>query len=117
MSKPTEPPERYSPNWLQSMDGRTVIAQELRQRHRALTDDLGGAETLSYPQRSLIERVLFLEFHLQQEEQKLATGAEFDSAKWVQACNSMLGIYNKLGLKRAAKTVPQLQEYVKGGKQ
>ncbi|MDN4501379.1 hypothetical protein QX776_03160 [Alteromonadaceae bacterium BrNp21-10] len=116
MSKQSAPQETYSANWMQSLDGRTAIAQELRQRHIALTDDLGGLEQLSYQQKALVERALWLEYHLQQEELKLANGQEFDSGKWTQACNALQGIFGKLGLNRVAKTIPALKEYVKGSK-
>lgn len=115
MSKSATPPEKYNPNWLQSLDKRTAIAQDLSHRHQMLTDDLGGIDQLSYQQRALVERALWLEYHLQQEEQKLANGQEFDSGKWTQSCNALQGILSKLGLNRVAKTIPALQSYVKGG--
>ena len=95
------------------MDKRTSIAQDLHQRHIALCDDLGGIETLSYQQRALIDRCIFLEYHLQQEEMKLATGGDFDSGKWVQACNSLNGLFSKLGLQRQKREL-SLNQYVKG---
>ena len=86
---------------------------ELRQRQLSLSDDLGGIEALSYQQRALIDRAIFLEFHLQQQELRLATGADFDSGSWVQAANSLSGIFSKLGLQRKAKDV-SLSQYVSG---
>ncbi|MCH2191986.1 MAG: hypothetical protein MK088_06595 [Alteromonas sp.] len=112
MSKQTTPPEAYKADWLKSMDKRTSIANDLQQRHIALCDDLGGIETLSYQQRALIDRCIFLEYHLQQEEMKLATGGEFDSGKWVQACNSLNGLFSKLGLQRQKREL-SLTQYVK----
>ena len=99
-------------NWLASLDGRTSIAVELKQRHLFLCNDLGGYHKLSYQQKSLVDRVLFLEHHLQLEERKLADGGEFDSGKWVQACNSLSGIFAKLGLLRQEKEVTTLAQYV-----
>ena len=112
MTKQSAPPERYSANWLQSLDGRTAVAQEMRQRYRSYTDDLGGDDGLSYAQRSLVQRALWLEFWLQQQEQTLATGGEFDAGKWTQAANSLQGIMAKLGLHRTAKDVPDLASYL-----
>jgi len=112
--------KRYIPqkdniaNWLRDLDGRTAVAQELRQRQTLLSDDLGGVESLSYQQRALIDRAIFLEFHLQQQELRLAKGSDFDSGQWVQAANSLSGIYSKLGLQRKAKDV-SLSQYVNGG--
>lgn len=109
------PQTAYKTNWLQSLDGRTAIAQELRQRQTALSNDLGGIASLSYQQRALIDRAIFLEYHLQQEELKLACGAEFDSGKWVQACNSLAGLLSKLGLNSHSRDVVSLADYVKAG--
>lgn len=98
-------PNSYTPNWLEGLDGRTALAQEMRRRYDAFVSDLGGDETLSYAQRSLVARALWLELHLQQQEEALASGADFDSGKWVQAVNSLQGVLSKLGLERKAKEV------------
>jgi F0F1-type ATP synthase beta subunit len=88
----------YKADWLEALDGRTSTAQELRRRQAELIADLGGVEILSYQQKSLINRAIFMELHLQQQEVMLANGQTFDSGKWVQACNTFLGLLNKLGL-------------------
>ena len=106
-------PEQFVPQWMESLDGRTGIAQEMRHRYQAMTADLGGADQLSYAQRSLVSRALWLEYWLQQQETMLATGGDFDVGKWVQAANSLQGILTKLGLERAARDVPDLQTYLK----
>lgn len=100
MGKQFLPPQLYSTDWLNVLDGRTSIAQDLKLRHTTLCNDLGGFDQLIYQQKALIDRALFLEFHLQQEELKLAKGEEFDSGKWVQACNSLNGLFSRLGLHR-----------------
>jgi hypothetical protein len=105
-------PEKFTQGWLDQLDGRYTIAQVMRDRYQHFTDDLGGAERLSYAQRSLVERGLWLEYWLAQQEQSLATGDDFDVGKWTQAANSLQGIYSKLGLKRIAKDVPDLGEYL-----
>ena len=106
------PPKTFNTGWLSELDGRTAIAQEMRERFRAFTDDLGGADTLSYAKRSLVERALWLEFWLAQQEQALAGGSDFDVGKWTQAANALQGILSKLGLDRQAKDVPSLNEYL-----
>lgn len=114
MAKLDAPPEQYQPNYLSSLDGRTAIAQTMRERHRAFTDDLGGKDRLSYAQLSLVERALWLEYWLAQQEQALASGHEFDVGKWTQAANSLQGILAKLGLHRQAREVPNLADFIKG---
>ena len=104
---------KYSPGCLMDLDGRTAVAQIMRDRWQSLTDDLGGLDALSYAQRSLAERALWLEYWMQQQEQALATGAEFDVGKWTQAANSLQGILSKLGLHRQARDVPDLGTFIK----
>ena len=113
MSKTQAPPAKFAQGWISELDGRYAVAQVMRERYRAFTDDLGGADRLSYPQRSLVERALWLEYWLAQQEQSLAKGQDFDIARWTQAANSLQGILSKLGLERKAKDVPDLQTYLK----
>lgn len=112
MSKLPTPPQRYSHNWLSELDGRTAVAQVMRERWDAFTGDLGGADQLSYAQRSLVERALWLEFWLAQQEQELATGRDFDVSRWTQAANSLQGILAKLGLQRQARDVPSIADFI-----
>lgn len=113
MSKLDAPPERFTTGWMKQLDARTTIAQVMRERYRVFTDDLGGNDQLSYAQRSLVERGLWLEYWLANQEQALAIGGDFDVGKWTQAANSLQGIYAKLGLQRQAKDVPNLADYLK----
>jgi len=113
MAKTQTPPDHYAPGWLTELDGRTAVAQDMTHRYEVLTSDLGGADRLSYAQRSLCERALWLEYWLRQQEQSLATGADFDPGKWVQAANSLQGILSKLGLERRAHDVTDLADYLK----
>jgi len=105
---------KFANGWLDGLDGRLGLARELRQRFKTLTNDLGGSDSLSYAQRSLCERALWLEYWLATQEKDLANGGEFDVGKWVQAANSLQGIFYKLGLERKAKDVPSLQDWIKG---
>ena len=105
-------PAQFHNGWLDSLDYRTAMAKEMRDRFVALTNDLGGADRLSYAQRSLCERALWLEFWLASQERSLATGAEFDAGKWTQACNALQGIFTKLGLKRVPRDVPDLSQWL-----
>ena len=104
---------KFANGWLDGLDGRLGLARELRQRFETLTNDLGGSDSLSYAQRSLCERALWLEYWLATQEKDLANGGEFDVGKWTQATNSLQGIFAKLGLKRVPKDVPDLQDWIK----
>ena len=105
-------PDRFRSGWLEALDGRLSLARDLRERFDAVCSDLGGIDRLSYMQRSLVERGLWLEYWLSQQERELAGGNPFDVGKWVQAANSLQGIYSKLGLQRQARDVPSLAEYL-----
>jgi len=112
MAKQDTPPERYQVGFISSLDARTAIAQSLMLRYKAMTDDLGGSVSLSYAQRCLAERALFIEFWIQRQEQALATGSEFDAGKWTQAVNSLQGILSKLGLERRQRDIGDLADYL-----
>ena len=104
---------KFAHGWLDDLDGRLFLAKELRQRFKTVTNDLGGVDSLSYAQRSLCERALWLEFWLSTQEKDLANGDHFDVSRWIQAANSLQGIFAKLGLERVAKNVPDLQTWIK----
>ena len=106
------PQKKFTTGWLLELDKRTALAQVMLERYRAFTDDLGGADNLTYSQRSLVERALHLEYWLAQQERALIEGADFDVGKWVQATNSLQGILSKLGLNRQAKDVTSLRDYL-----
>jgi len=97
------PPKKFNTGWRADLDKRTALAQVMRERYRAFTDDLGGADSLTYAKRSLVERVLWLEYWLAQQERALAQGQEFDVGRWTQAVNALQGILSKLGLERQDK--------------
>lgn len=106
--------ERYRHGWLSTLDGRETLTQELRARYETICSDLGGVDSLSYMQRSLVERGLWLERWLALQERELGEGKEFDVSRWIQAANSLQGIYKSLGLERRARDVPTLQSYLNG---
>lgn len=108
-------PDRFAAGYLERLDGRTAIAVEMRARWQSMTDDLGGADRLSYSQRSLVERALWIEHWIAHQERELAEGRieAFDAGRWTQATNSLLGLYRTLGIERRAKDVTDLASYIK----
>lgn len=112
-TKQADIPAQYRPGWLDSLDGRYGIARELRARFDEVCSDLGGADRLSYMQRSLVERALWLEYWLSQQEQALAKGNDFDVSRWIQAANSLQGVYSRLGLERKTRDAPSLSDYLR----
>ena len=114
MAKLAEIPNRFAAGYLEQLDGRTAIAVEMRARWHSMTDDLGGVDRLSYSQRSLVERALWIEHWIAQQERELAEGRieAFDAGRWTQATNSLLGLYRTLGIERRAKDVTSLSDYI-----
>ena len=115
MPKLTAIPDVFTPGYLADLDGRTAIAVAMRARWQELTDDMGGADRLSYAQRSLAERALWLEHWIALQERELAAGNDADTGRMTQATNALLGLYRTLGLERRARDVtPDLAAYIAG---
>ena len=112
MAKQSEIPDRYAHDWLEKLDGRTRMAQAARQRLEVLQDDLGGHSALSYQERSLCRRAVFLEMLLEQRESALAEGREIDEGSHTQSINALMGVWKALGLKRRARDVPSVSDYI-----
>ncbi|MBB3231065.1 hypothetical protein [Halomonas stenophila] len=110
MPRSTELPTEYSHDWLERLDGRTRLAQAVRQRYTALTTDLGGHENLSYQRRSLAKRAVWMEATIEQAEAALARGDEVDHGAITQKINSLLGLYKTLGLDRVAQPVESIKD-------
>ena len=111
--KVTQQPDQHSTNWLEQLDKRTGLAQEINRRYVELTNDLGGESQLSYQQRALVSRLLFIELSLQKQEAELSRGGELDSGSYTQQINTLLGLVKSLGLQRQTKDVPDLSDFLK----
>ena len=113
----TQPiPPKFEAGYLSRLDKRTTVANELRERYEELTNDLGGAEHLSYQQRSLVERALWLEHWLHLQERELCAGRTdgFEAGRWVQSLNALVGLFRAVGLERQSRNVTDLQTYIAG---
>lgn len=108
----TDVPDEYTPGWLQRIDARTTIAKVLAGRIRAVEADLGGADALTYAQRSLISRAIFIEQHVINAEVAMAEGRPVDTAAWLAAVGQLQRLYTALGLKRVARDVPDIRQYL-----
>ena len=106
-------PEEFSPRFLDALDGRTVVAKTLRARLSEIQADLGGEDQLSYAQRSLARRAVWLESWLETQEAAAAEGEQVDIGRQIQALNALIGLWRTLGLERRQKNAPSLQEYLR----
>src|SRR5690349_3353855 len=103
--KPAEIPTAFEPGFIARLDGRTGLARALRDRFDSLAADLGGIEEMSGVRSSLLARFVWLEASLAKLENDMATAADPKAtsevlSRWIQGCNSLLGIAKTLGLDR-----------------
>lgn len=111
-SQPTTPPERFEPGFIATTDMRFALPKLLRARLQELVGDLGGADALSYQERSLAERLIHLEWQIGEWEALARDGKPVDHARYLHAVNALNGLVRSLGLKRRAKPVPTLAEFL-----
>jgi hypothetical protein len=113
-------PIKYSKGFLDKLDGRTELAQQLHAAYTELTDDLGGTDSLSHVKKVLAEKFCWLSAILRGIELQIAEGRRKDSgellAKWVQGLNALTGLARSLGLERKARKLDDLQSYVRSKK-
>lgn len=112
-------PEKYSVGFLQRLDQRTQSFQLLDTAYQQVLADRGGKDTLSHVQVCLIERFVFLEFFLRTLEVKIANAINENKkipsktfSRWIYSCNSLKGLATTIGLKRKARQISGLVEYL-----
>ena len=112
-----QPPTRYESYFLAKMDKRSRAYQILSDSFNEITNDLGGAESLSHVQLCLVERFCFLEFILRMKELRMAESTNGDKDKnfgsWVQSLNALVGLAKTIGLTRVPRHIESLQTYIK----
>lgn len=106
-------PLRYSADWIEKLDGRTTLAKVVQSRLAELQADLGGLDALSYQERSLTRRAVWLEALIESREAALARGEEIEEGAHVQSINALIGVWKALGLHRRQKDVTDLQSYLR----
>jgi hypothetical protein len=104
-NKAVDVPQRYEEHFMADLDGRTLVARELRDRLHALCADLGGVSSLSYQEVSLCRRLIHLERLVEQKEMRLAQGHRVDENLYFCGINALSGLLSKIGLKRRMKVL------------
>lgn len=108
-------PRKYKRGWLHALDRRSGIYLALTARLQELMQDLGGEDNLSYQQRSLCKRAIWIEARLMAIEEEVAAGGADDHAgKYGYLTNSLIGLYRQLGLERQVKNIGSLKDYIEG---
>lgn len=103
-------PERYTPDFMDRLDKRTVLGRAVLDRYAGVVSDLGGDESLSNIKRSLVRRFTWFETMIEGMECRAAAGEGVDIGSWTQLTNSWLGIARMLGLERRQKPVESLHD-------
>lgn len=110
------------PNWshdfLTFVDGSSSLGYALRQRHQALQDYVSGGDPdmLTYPQRSLIRRALWLEARIESDEELFAFGEPLAPGSHATLLNSLVAIYRLLGIEPKVKHTQSLSDYIEANK-
>lgn len=110
------PPKRsqidttFKPKFWDELDGRTGIAQNIRERYELLKADAG----VESAQRDILcQRAVFMCVCLETMEcEALATG-KFDAGVHTQMSNALLGLLKALGLDRHVKQAGGLSDYIR----
>ena len=107
-------PEKYSPDFMDRLDKRTVLGHAVVARYHAIVNDLGGDEALTNIKRSLVRRFIWFETMIEGMECRAAAGEGVDIGVWTQLTNSWLGIARMLGLERKSRPIRRLHEVMNG---
>ena len=92
-------------------DGRAREVRAIRDGARAIIDDRGGEEAVSFLARRTATRVMFLDGLLSRDELAIAEGREIDRSAYVRNAQVWLKYAAQLGLGRVAKPAESLADY------
>jgi len=103
-------PQKYTPDFMDRLDKRTVLGKAVLDRYQTVVGDLGGEDALTAIKRSLVRRFTWYEVMIEGMECRAAAGEGVDIGAWTQLTNSWLGIARMLGLERRSRPVKRLRE-------
>ena len=106
-------PARYSPDFMERLDRRTVLGKAVCQRFETIATDCGGLNSLSHIQVGIIKRFIWMEAVIEGFELQLAAGDQIDLGSYTQTVNSWIGLARMLGLERQPRPVRRLHEHLK----
>lgn len=98
------------------VDGRSLPVRAVNAAYGAIVSDLGGESNMAYAERSIALRAANVETWLASVEARLLGGEKADPdllRSYLHGNNVLLGLYKTIGLKRRAKEVPSLQEFLR----
>jgi len=104
----------WADDFLDLIDARSRLGLKLRHRLELLEWDVsaGAPDRLSYIQRSMIRRALWLEARLEIDEAMIMTDTPVSAGSHSTLLNSLTNVYRLLGVNPTIKRVPTLHEYI-----
>jgi hypothetical protein len=109
----TQLPTKFDPDFMERLSKRYSLARIVRARREALEAHCGGGD-LSYIQRALVKRTVWLELLTESYEQKVAAGEPVDVGALTQLNNALKGLYKDLGIRPTARPVRTLRDVMRG---
>lgn len=106
-------PKAFVPKFWDELDGRCIVAKEIRRRYEELASDTGAD---SVQKQMLVQRAVFINLRLEAIECEAAQGEPFDAGLYASMTNSLNGLLSKLGLNKQIKNADDLQSYLEGGR-
>jgi hypothetical protein len=92
--------------FLENVDGRSLVARRFREVYGDMISDLGGDSQVSEGQRQLARRAATLSLQCEMLETEMATGArDLDIDTYAKLTNALNRILGSMGIKREAKPV------------
>jgi len=106
-------PARFDPDFIERLSKRYSLTRIVQDRRDALEAHWGGGN-LSYIQKALVKRTVWLELLAEVHEQRVAGGEEVDVGALTQITNTLKGLYKEIGIKPTARSVRTLREVMEG---
>lgn len=112
-SKPLALPKRFRPGVIRRLDNRSADFRELNHDFNAIAEvHRGGVENLTPLDAALIESFVFANAWRRRMEEAAINSKALDVPKYVALVDRVHGIAKTIGLKRAMKDAPTLQQYI-----
>jgi hypothetical protein len=109
----TTVPQRFDPNFIERLNRNYSLTQIVLARREALEAHCGG--DLSYVQKGLVKRIIWLELLAESYEQKVANGEQIDVGALTQITNTLKGLYKDVGIKATTRPARRLRDIMAEG--
>ena len=99
--------------FLPGADARSAPARRMRDIASAIASDLGGSDTLSEAQMQLVRRAALIGISCEMMEAQAAGGKDIDLDLFGKLTDRLGRTLQRLGIKRVARNVATLSEYIR----